>query len=44
MRLATLSHGDGVCTTHIPTAIGQNAASSTGADDAAKYSEGRTTR
>jgi predicted ArsR family transcriptional regulator len=23
MRLATLAHGDGVCTTHIPTAIGR---------------------
>jgi predicted ArsR family transcriptional regulator len=44
MRLATLSHGDGVCTTHIPTAIGPNAASFTGADDAAKNTEGRTTR
>jgi predicted ArsR family transcriptional regulator len=44
MRLATLSHGDGVCTTHIPTAIGPNAASPGGADDSAKYSEGRTTR
>ena len=44
MRLATLSHGDGVCTTHIPTAIGPNAASLTGADDAVKHSEGRTTR
>ena len=44
MRLATLSHGDGVCTTHIPTTIGPNAASPTGADDAAKHSEGRTTR
>ena len=25
MRLATLAHGDGVCTTHIPTMIGRRA-------------------
>jgi predicted ArsR family transcriptional regulator len=44
MRLATLSHGDGVCTTHIPTAIGPNAATPHGADDPAQHSEGRATR
>ena len=42
MRLATLSHGDGVCTTHIPTAIGHSATSSDD-DRAPAYPEGRTT-
>ncbi len=44
MRLATLSHGDGVCTTHIPTAIGPNAVTPEGAADSARNPEGRTIR
>jgi len=44
MRLATLAHGDGVCTTHIPTAIGPNAAAPQGAARAENHTEGRTTR
>ena len=43
MRLATLSHGDGVCTTHIPTSVGPNAAAPDSADSA-RHPEGRTTR
>jgi predicted ArsR family transcriptional regulator len=39
MRLATLAHGDGVCTTHIPTAIGHRAE----APALTAVSEGRTT-
>jgi predicted ArsR family transcriptional regulator len=44
MRLATLSHGDGVCTTHIPTALGPNAPTPGPAEVPAPHSEGRTTR
>jgi predicted ArsR family transcriptional regulator len=44
MRLATLSHGDGVCTTHIPTALGPNAPTPGRAEVPAAHSEGRTTR
>ncbi|HYN57272.1 MAG TPA: transcriptional regulator [Motilibacterales bacterium] len=43
MRLATLSHGDGVCTTHIPTSVGLNAAAPDAADSS-RVPDGRTTR
>ncbi len=43
MRLATLSHGDGVCTTHIPTAIGPNSAAPCASPDLSTTPEGRTT-
>ena len=43
MRLATLSHGDGVCTTHIPTAIGPNSAAPCAPADLSTTPEGRTT-
>jgi predicted ArsR family transcriptional regulator len=43
MRLATLSHGDGVCTTHIPTAIGPNSATPCAPADLSTTPEGRTT-
>jgi predicted ArsR family transcriptional regulator len=43
MRLATLAHGDGVCTTHIPTAIGRRAERPEGAQLRAVEPEGRTT-
>jgi predicted ArsR family transcriptional regulator len=39
MRLATLAHGDGVCTTHIPTAIGRRGGEAPCSADA---TEGRT--
>jgi predicted ArsR family transcriptional regulator len=39
MRLATLSHGDGVCTTHIPAAIGPIAAVPCVPADSAKIPE-----
>jgi predicted ArsR family transcriptional regulator len=42
MRLATLANGDGVCTTHIPTAIGQRREAPEGAADAADHPQGRT--
>lgn len=41
MRLATLAHGDGVCTTHIPTSIGRRSASPDSA--AVGATDGRTT-
>jgi predicted ArsR family transcriptional regulator len=37
MRLATLAHGDGVCTTHIPTSMGRPA----GAPECADPTGGR---
>ncbi|MCU0263331.1 MAG: MarR family transcriptional regulator [Candidatus Nanopelagicales bacterium] len=43
MRLATLSHGDGVCTTHIPTAIGVNSPSACAPGDSSTTPQGRTT-
>jgi predicted ArsR family transcriptional regulator len=43
MRLATLSHGDGVCTTHIPTAIGPNSTTPCAPADVPTTPEGRTT-
>jgi predicted ArsR family transcriptional regulator len=43
MRLATLSHGDGVCTTHIPTAIGPNSAAPCAPADLSTTPDGRTT-
>lgn len=43
MRLATLAHGDGVCTTHIPTAIGHRAEATAPAPTRTAVSEGRTT-
>ncbi len=43
MRLATLAHGDGVCTTHIPTAIGHRAQAPASAPAPVAVSEGRTT-
>jgi predicted ArsR family transcriptional regulator len=43
MRLATLSHGDGVCTTHIPTAIGPNSAAPCAPENLSTTPEGRTT-
>ena len=46
MRLATLAHGDGVCTTHIPTAVGLHAEPGAPddpvADRPAGSTEGRT--
>jgi predicted ArsR family transcriptional regulator len=46
MRLATLAHGDGVCTTHIPTAVGlraePDATDAPVADRPAGSTEGRT--
>ncbi|HEX6887946.1 MAG TPA: metalloregulator ArsR/SmtB family transcription factor [Candidatus Nanopelagicales bacterium] len=41
MRLATLAHGDGVCTTHIPTAIGHRLPEAPTADP--NGTPGRTT-
>ena len=43
MRLATLAHGDGVCTTHIPTAIGHRAQAPASVPAPLAVSEGRTT-
>lgn len=43
MRLATLSHGDGVCTTHIPTALGPITEVPCAPADSSKIPEGRTT-
>lgn len=43
MRLATLAHGDGVCTTHIPTAIGRRAEHHEDDQLQAVAAEGRTT-
>lgn len=43
MRLATLSHGDGVCTTHIPTAVGPSAVAPRTTTDSPITPEGRTT-
>ncbi len=43
MRLATLSHGDGVCTTHIPTAIGPITTAQCAPGDTLTTPEGRTT-
>jgi predicted ArsR family transcriptional regulator len=42
MRLATLAHGDGVCTTHIPTQIGLRRGMPEGTPDVGT-TEGRTT-
>jgi predicted ArsR family transcriptional regulator len=42
MRLATLAHGDGVCTTHIPTAIGLRRGAPDGAASVAGAPQGRT--
>ena len=43
MRLATLAHGDAVCTTHIPTSSGTHAPVSLGAGSPGQDSQGRTT-
>ena len=43
MRLATLAHGDAVCTTHIPTSSGTQAPVSQGAGSSGQDSQGRTT-
>ncbi len=43
MRLATLAHGDAVCTTHIPTISGTQEPASQGAGSSGQDSQGRTT-
>jgi len=43
MRLATLAHGDAVCTTHIPTSSGTQVPAPQGAGSSGQDSQGRTT-